>query len=142
MSAARRRSRLGVKITTRIYDRTKHAQRKLICLKHYGGDPPKCACCGETELGFLSLDHVNNDGNKQRKKLLFAWLIARGLPDEPAIQVLCFNCNLGREFNGGVCPHKHPWDPLADKRRHRRGKSTGSACESEAGLFGMFKPTA
>jgi hypothetical protein len=21
-------------------------------------------------------------------------------------QVLCFNCNIGRERNGGMCPHK------------------------------------
>ena len=27
---------------------------------HYGGD--RCACCGETEKLFLTLDHINNDG--------------------------------------------------------------------------------
>lgn len=34
---------------------------------HYGGDPPKCACCGEDNIGFLTLDHINNDGNKDRQ---------------------------------------------------------------------------
>ena len=24
-------------------------------------------------------------------------------------QILCYNCNLGRSRNGGVCPHKQPF---------------------------------
>lgn len=24
------------------------------------------------------------------------------------IQILCYNCNLGREKNGGICPHQQP----------------------------------
>ncbi len=33
-------------------------------INSYGGS---CVCCGETELVFLSIDHINNDGDKHRK---------------------------------------------------------------------------
>lgn len=76
----------------------------------YGGYV--CACCGETERQFLTLDHVNNDGAAHRRALggqcgmrhVYADLKRRGFP--PGYQVLCFNCNLGRARNGGVCPHR------------------------------------
>src|SRR5689334_14898203 len=28
-----------------------------------------CVCCGETNPLFLTLDHINNDGNKHRREL-------------------------------------------------------------------------
>lgn len=69
---------------------------------------PSCACCGERELTFLSLDHVNGGGHKQRQETggggFYAWLRRNGYPD--GFQVLCHNCNLGRQINGGICPHK------------------------------------
>jgi hypothetical protein len=34
----------------------------------------------------------------------YMWLIRRGFP--VGFQVLCFNCNIGRSMNGGICPHK------------------------------------
>lgn len=74
----------------------------------YGGY--LCKCCGETIRQFLSLDHINNDGNKHRKEIgsrslqLYRWIVANNFP--PTFQVLCLNCNIGRARNGGVCPHK------------------------------------
>src|SRR5262245_17032688 len=35
-------------------------------LDHYGGC---CACCGETQLEFLSLDHKNGGGCKHRNEI-------------------------------------------------------------------------
>lgn len=72
----------------------------------YGG--PICVCCGETIQEFLQIDHVNNDGNVQRKmypesRNLCAWLKKRGYP--PGYQVLCANCNLAKA-RCGVCPHE------------------------------------
>ncbi|QIG58928.1 HNH endonuclease [Gordonia phage AnClar] len=80
----------------------------------YGGYT--CACCGETERAFLSLDHINRDGAAHRRSMskgksntfpgyrtLHADLKRKGWP--PVLQVLCHNCNIGRERNGGVCPH-------------------------------------
>lgn len=82
--------------------------RKLqnIIFDHYGS---KCACCGENEQTFLSVDHKNNDGAQHRKKIgighiLFRWIIDNDFPD--TLQLLCCNCNLGKHRNGGVCPHE------------------------------------
>lgn len=73
-------------------------------IKHYGGY--KCACCGETEPKFLSIDHVNNDGGlcrRTRKYSLYKWLKKNNYP--PGLQVLCMNCNWGKMMNKGKCPH-------------------------------------
>ena len=73
----------------------------------YGGY--QCACCGETEPLFLTIDHINNDGNKHRKKFqsrgdgLYKWLKHNNYPE--GFQVLCMNCNHGKRRNGGICPH-------------------------------------
>lgn len=72
----------------------------------YGGS--KCNCCGETIDKFLTLDHIHNDGNKHRKQVgrtsVYRWLKQNNYP--PGFQVLCWNCNLGRQHNGGICPHR------------------------------------
>ena len=76
----------------------------------YGGY--QCACCGETERMFLSIDHINNDGNVERKSgayrssgtAFYLWLCKQQFP--PGYQVLCMNCQTGKHRNGGVCPHQ------------------------------------
>lgn len=74
--------------------------------KKYGGY--KCACCGETEEAFLSIDHVNNDGALQRRQVdrrkIYKWIVSNGFPS--GYQILCMNCNFGKARNGGICPHK------------------------------------
>ena len=72
----------------------------------YGG---ACSCCGELELMFLTLDHVNDDGADSRREHvghIWAYRDARrrGYPDD--YRLLCINCNFGRHRNGGVCPHE------------------------------------
>jgi len=83
-------------------------EKRLKVFDAYGGS--RCNCCGESNLKFLTIDHVNNDGKEHRKtvkaSLIFHWIIKNNYP--PGFQVLCFNCNLGRQFNGGVCPHNDP----------------------------------
>lgn len=81
---------------------------KSIVISHYGG---KCACrgCGESRIGFLTIDHVNGGGARHRSQvgggvIFYRWLIKNNFP--PGFQVLCFNCNCGRQTNGGVCPHE------------------------------------
>lgn len=72
-----------------------------------------CACCGETEEKFLSLDHINGGGRKQRKELrktgtaFYSWLCSQGFPD--GLQVLCMNCNWAKGIYG-ACPHKKDHD--------------------------------
>jgi predicted nucleic acid-binding Zn-ribbon protein len=76
----------------------------------YGGK--KCACCGEDNPLFLTIDHINNDGADMRNNgvhgrsgtAFYQWLRKSGFPS--GFQVLCYNCNLGKHRNGGVCPHK------------------------------------
>lgn len=77
---------------------------------HYGR---VCACCGETEESFLTIDHVNNDGAAHRKALgnrqgagprLYLDIIRRGFPAD--FEVACYNCNCGRAKTKGVCAHK------------------------------------
>jgi hypothetical protein len=75
-------------------------------LKHYGG---VCACCGETNYAFLSIDHVFCDGNTQRRELglrggtrFYNWLKKNGFPS--GYRVLCHNCNF-TIGHYGFCPH-------------------------------------
>lgn len=72
----------------------------------YGG---KCACCGEGEARFLTVDHINNDGAAQRRELsikagwvFYAWVVKENFPEY--LQLLCFNCNCAKGFYG-QCPH-------------------------------------
>lgn len=82
---------------------------KRQALDHYGG---KCVCCGEAGRPFLSFDHVNNDGADMRRKVpstnggggLHYWLRRNGYP--AGFQILCFNCNVAKHHNGGICPHQ------------------------------------
>ncbi len=84
--------------------------RKLV----YAAYGDKCSCCDETELKFLTIDHVNNDGAEHRRSLgtrragntwqVYRYIINNNYPDD--FQILCYNCNCGRNRNQGVCPHK------------------------------------
>lgn len=72
----------------------------------YGG---KCECCGEAQIEFLTIDHINNDGALHRRKVgkgrrIYADLIKLGFPKDN-YRLLCFNCNITRGFYG-YCPHK------------------------------------
>ena len=76
----------------------------------YSGAPPSCACCGESTLQFLAIDHVNGDGGAIRRRTglnagaaYYRFLKREGFP--PGRQVLCHNCNLAKGFYG-KCPHE------------------------------------
>lgn len=75
-------------------------------IEAYGGE---CSCCGESIPAFLTVDHVNNDGAEHRKLVragstFHRWLRDNGFPKDN-FRLLCWNCNSGRQFNGGICPH-------------------------------------
>lgn len=86
---------------------------KIQVFESYGN---KCACCGETNLFFLELDHINNDGNFDRKRtghLNNVFLNLKNAVKNPErFQLLCSNCNSGKARNGGICPHKTGGVPL------------------------------
>jgi len=83
---------------------------RLEVMVHYCGGKPKCQCCGEDEVRFLEIDHINGGGRKQRTTLggggcnFYRWLKKHHYPK--GFQVLCMSCNGGKARNGGVCPHK------------------------------------
>ena len=89
-----------------LYGKLKNSNYKKKCINHYGG---KCKCCGESNMVFLSMDHMNNDGAKHRREFktrggsdTYRWIIKNNYPK--GFQVLCMNCNHAKRF--GVCPHK------------------------------------
>lgn len=88
------------------YARDSRRRLSYAVFKIYGG---KCACCGERELRFLTLDHVKNNGGQERRHGLknnqLYRLIRNTGKRMAGIQVLCANCNLGKQWNAGVCPH-------------------------------------
>lgn len=73
----------------------------------YGG---RCACCGERELLFLTIDHKDGTGFEDRKSFTgTAWYMHLNRTNlRTDLQVLCYNCNNGREMGGGICPHHNP----------------------------------
>lgn len=91
----------------KIKERRRHLRRlrRKAVFTHYGG---RCACCGEKNPFFLTLDHINNDGGEKRKVLgnRTTWTEAVKLRYPSYLQVLCWNCNLGKFYNGGACPHR------------------------------------
>lgn len=71
----------------------------------------RCRCCHETEPAFLTLDHVRDDGNKDRRDGGNAYSLYRriltGREDLARFQLLCWNCNLAKAHHGR-CPHQDP----------------------------------
>lgn len=93
----------------REYEKERYDKIKLEAINHYGG---KCACCGETQIAFLQIDHINNDGAEHRREIekashgrvpMTLWLKRNNYPD--GFQVLCANCNVAKQI-AGTCPHK------------------------------------
>jgi len=89
--------------------KTQRQKRKLRVLTHYGGSPPKCACCGESHSEFLSIDHINGCGTKHSERIgktgdaFYLWLINNNFPS--GYRVLCMNCNFALGLFG-YCPHQ------------------------------------
>ncbi len=78
------------------------ARRKLksAVVKIYGG---ACACCGESEQIFLTIDHTNGNGRAHRKEMgnndnLYRLLIRNGKP-LPDYRLMCWNCTCGHARN-------------------------------------------
>lgn len=81
---------------------------------NYGGYI--CACCGENNPKFLTIDHINNDGAQHRKEIgsgerFYQWLIKKNFPKE--YRVLCMNCNWARRH--GPCPHEEEYNLLVGR---------------------------
>jgi len=100
----RKENRKKLNQNSKVYSLPYREKIRKLVFEHYGKE---CACCGEKNPFFLTIDHINGDGTKHRKKIKIqfnSWLIKNNFPD--GFQTLCMNCNWGRYKNGGICPHK------------------------------------
>ena len=82
--------------------------RLAVLRKYSDGPKPRCACCREDRIEFLSLDHINGGGAAHRKSLGNNQMVLRelrrlGYP--PGYRVLCHNCNQAIGAYG-YCPHR------------------------------------
>jgi hypothetical protein len=87
-----------------------HCMRlKREVINAYGG---RCLCpgCTVTDIRFLTIDHTEGNGAEHRRKTgvgggirFYRWLKQQGFPS--GYQALCWNCNCGRAYNDGICPH-------------------------------------
>ena len=83
----------------RAHQKKVRMRRKLEVVRHYSNGTMKCNCCGEDKIEFLTLEHPNKDGQKQREGIgdggtYYNWLIQNNFPHK--LEVLCFNCNTSR----------------------------------------------
>lgn len=81
-------------------------RQKQQVVDHYGG---ACACCGDTFIWRLTIDHIDDDGADHRRDegvkaggSTYRWLIREDYP--MGFQVLCFSCNSAKHYGHG-CPH-------------------------------------
>ena len=73
---------------------------RLNVIEGYGG---KCELCGESNPHFLTIDHIDGEGAKERK-ILGSWqVLYKKLRDEnypkDNYRLLCYNCNCALGFN-------------------------------------------
>jgi ribosomal protein L37E len=93
-----------------------YKKQRVIGLKHYGGDPPSCKCCGENRIEFLCFDHINGGGRKHIDSLnisMTVWLRKHNYPG--GFRVLCYNCNNALAFHK-QCPHEKEGTSGLNKR--------------------------
>lgn len=88
----------------------KSRELRLQILKVYSPDGPCCACCGESILEFLAIDHIDGKGSEHRRQLgvrggykFYKWIVDNNYP--PGFRILCHNCNFTRGIYG-YCPHE------------------------------------
>lgn len=89
------------------YERDRGKLRMLV-LKHYGGENPRCACCPESTLEFLQIDHIDGKKEMGHDRMfsgdkLYRWIVKHQFPS--GFQVLCANCNSAKGYYGD-CPHR------------------------------------
>lgn len=85
------------------YNRIK---RKLEVLAELG---EVCACCGNDDFEFLTVDHINGGGHQHRTVVgiggNFYNAVLRDPDAKSKYRVLCMNCNFALGMYGR-CPHK------------------------------------
>lgn len=85
------------RILERRYNLTRRVKLRREAFEHYG---MQCKACGFNDLRALQIDHVDDNGAEERRRLghrnfsgwmFYRWLKIQGWP--PGYQTLCANCN-------------------------------------------------
>lgn len=103
----------------------------------------ECNCCGEREIKFLTIDHINNNGAIHRRTISKhrnggAWLTKlRTANYPPGFQVLCYNCNCSKG-RYGKCPHKIK--NMAKKQKPKAQSKKQEGKEMEPGMKMSMTP--
>lgn len=67
----------------------------------------ECACCGENQREFLTIEHIDGGGREHRKgrgsESFYREIASEYRPD--LYEILCMNCNHARGIYG-FCPHE------------------------------------
>jgi hypothetical protein len=75
------------------------ADTRLKVIEKYGG---RCACCGESEPAFLTVDRPRSvKGRSETEAKEYARLLRE--PRRKGLRLTCFNCKFRR---AKVCPHR------------------------------------
>jgi hypothetical protein len=90
--------------------RTRRWNLRSEVIREYGG---QCACCGESSMEFLVIDHIAGGGEQHRLSLgcvtggtpFYSTLKRLGFPFKKDLRVLCSNCNTALGLYG-CCPHR------------------------------------
>ena len=103
----------------------------------YGGS---CMCCGEKDVRFLTLDHVNGNGAVHRRRLSQIGVLREALSNlnTEEYQILCYNCNLGKAINDGVCPHHKDSASTNPSIIHSHSKGTRQRRNLRTRLFKVY----
>jgi hypothetical protein len=96
------------RLSARVTQRAHRVRLRHEIIAAYGA---KCACCGETEPQFLTLDHPAGIPPTHRLKNgrriggfhLYQIIKREGFPS--SYRLLCWNCNASRAY-WGSCPHE------------------------------------
>lgn len=74
-----------------------------------------CYCCNLNDPRFLTIDHVENDGQEERKPngktvnsfTLLKRMYERFSQEPHRYRAACYNCNCARQYTPGkLCPHQ------------------------------------
>jgi hypothetical protein len=79
---------------------------RIDCIIHYSKGKKECECCGEKNMEFLTIDHINGNGNKHRKEIKeYIPLFLKKKRFPKGYRILCYNCNCSLGFYK-YCPHQ------------------------------------
>ena len=110
-------------------NRINYFKRKEESINRYGG---KCAYCGEKELVFLTIDHINNNGGDDRRswgnKISDIHRMLKNKNYPSGYQILCGNCNFKKEMQRRRSQNSLTW--MRNQRaREKVIEAYGSECK-------------